>query len=187
MWEEIMSENQRYELYCELIRDLDTGCGLIMEYDSLLHDYKGTTLYQAEAQILKMVGQQPGISAAECARTLNKTLSACSQLIKKLRAKEWILQKRNESNNRVYNLYLTESGRELFLKHQEFESCCYERTYHLLDSFTEEELQIYRKVQQKLNEGFMLDVKDSREFNNDLSLRAKKTSPAGEKKKTAHS
>lgn len=171
-----MSENKRFELYCELIRDLDTGCGIIVEYDSLLHDYKGTILYQAEAQILKMVGQQPGISAAECARTLKKTLSACSQLIKKLRAKDWILQKRNDSNNRIYNLYLTESGKELFLKHQEFERSCYERTYHLLDAFSEEELQIYRRIQQKLNEGFALDVKDSQEFNNGLFRLEKKRS-----------
>ena len=61
------------------------------------------SLYQAESQIIKAVGDQPGITASELSREFHKTNSACSQLIRKLKKKEWIRQERNEKNNREYN------------------------------------------------------------------------------------
>ncbi len=159
-----MKEKQRYSLFCDMIQELDNGCNLISEYDALLHDYNGVVLYQAEAQIIKLVGNSPGISAAECARTLKKTLSACSQLIKKLRAKGWIRQERNELNNRIYNLYLTEEGKEIYKKHRKFEENCYKRTFKLLEIFMEEELKTYIRIQKQLNKAFEMDVEDGREI-----------------------
>ena len=58
-----MGVEKRYELFCELLKTLDEGVDAIEEYDSLLHDYRGTVLYQAESQIIKAVGDQPGITA----------------------------------------------------------------------------------------------------------------------------
>ncbi len=45
---------------------------------------------------LSTVGDQPGITASELSREFHKTNSACSQLIRKLKKKEWIRQERNE-------------------------------------------------------------------------------------------
>ncbi len=162
-----MASSRRYSLFCDMIDELDAAYGLIVEYDAQLHNYNGVILYQAETEIITLVGHFPGISAAECADKLKKTISACSQLIKKLKAKGWVRQVRNELNNRIYNLYLTDAGKEIYKRHKKFEDGCYKRTFKLLDGFTEDEFRTYMKIQQRLNEGFRMDVEDSK----DLSIR----------------
>lgn len=157
-----MDEKSRYELYCQMIDALDCGVNLVEEYDAQLHDYNGVILYQAEAQIIKLVGNHPGITAAECAAILKKTVSACSQLIKKLRQKEWVVQERNETNNRLYNLYLTKEGKEIFKCQRIFEENCYQRTFSLLEQFSTEDLRTYLEIQNRINTGFAKDVEDGK-------------------------
>lgn len=79
--------DERYDLYCKLLYELDEGCRLIVNYDSVPHNYGSATLYQAESQIIHLVGHRPGITASEIAAIFKKTPSACSQLIRKLRKK----------------------------------------------------------------------------------------------------
>lgn len=163
----MMEEKERYALFIDMISEIDTATGLIEEYDSQLHDYNGVILYQAESQLIKLIGDNPGISAAECAKIFQKTVSACSQLIKKLKKKRWIVQERNENNNRVYNLFLTEEGRVIYENHKSFEEKCYRRTYELLDSCTEEDFRTFLKVQRLINTGFRKDVEEGKQL--DLS------------------
>lgn len=157
-----MEDNRRYQLYCELINTLDEGCGLIFEYDSFPHDYGSAVLYQAESRIIHLVGEKPGITATELAGILKKTPSACSQLIRKLRQKGWLEQIRNEHNNREYRLNLTEEGWNIYRGHYKFEQRCYQRSFHNLDGFTDEDLKIYIAIQKKLNETFSMDVEESK-------------------------
>ncbi len=155
-------DKRRYGLYCEMIDQLDEGCRLINEYDAIPHDYGTATLYQAESQLIHLVGEHPGITAVEIASMLKKTPSACSQLIRKLRKKEWMEQVRNEENNREYRLYLTESGWEIFKGHNRFEQACYRRSYGSLAEFSEKDFQTYIEIQKCLNKTFALDVEESR-------------------------
>lgn len=160
-----MIENEdRYILFCQAINELDAGVELINEYDALLHDYGGTIMFQAESQMIKAIGENPGITAAELAAKFCKTSSACSQLIRKLKQKSWVIQKRNESNSREYNLFLTQSGEEIFKNHSSFENACYRRTFQMLDDFSDEDLKTYIKIQKKLNTAFMLDVSESKKI-----------------------
>lgn len=159
-------DKRRYDLYCEMIRQLDEGCGLINEYDAIPHDYGTATLYQAESQLIHLVGEHPGIMAVELAAILKKTPSACSQLIRKLRAKGWMEQVRNKENNREYRLYLTVSGWEIFGGHNQFEQACYRRSFDNLSEFSEADFQTYIRIQKKLNETFALDVAESRQITN---------------------
>ena len=147
-----------------MINELDEGSRFIQEYDSIPHDYGAAVLYQAESQIIHLVGRIPGITAREIAEAFKKTLSACSQLIRKLKKKEWIRQERNEKNNREYNLYLTDEGKVIYKKHEDFENACYERTYHMLDEISEEEMRTYIRIQNQLNRAFKLDVEESRQL-----------------------
>lgn len=55
--------DERYELYCKMLDELDEGCRLIIDYDSVPHNYGSATLYQAESQIIHLVGHRPGITA----------------------------------------------------------------------------------------------------------------------------
>ena len=157
--------DERYDLYCKLLYELDEGCRLIVNYDSVPHNYGSATLYQAESQIIHLVGHRPGITASEIAAIFKKTPSACSQLIRKLRKKELITQKRNKESNREYQLYLTENGVKIFEDHDRFEKRCYQRSYQNLSSFSEDDFKIYIAIQRKLNETFAMDVEES---NHDL-------------------
>ena len=151
---------ERYGLYLEMIERLDEGCRLIMEYDSIPHDYGTETMYQAESQIIHLVGKNPGIRAAELAVLLKKTPSACSQLIRRLRAKAWIKQVRREDNNREYQLNLTETGWKIYEEHDQFEKRCYKRSFDNLAEFSEEDFKTYIAIQRRLNETFAMDVEE---------------------------
>ena len=159
-----MSEQKRYELFCEIINELDRCTALINEYDSQLHDYRGVIMYQAESQMIKAIGDHPGITAAELAKMFNKTNSACSQLIRKLKQKDWVAQSRNEDNSREYNLSLTEQGKEIYLKHREFESACYKRSFAMLEGISEAEMESFVRIQKQLNASFQMDVDESRDL-----------------------
>ena len=131
-------ENERYNLFVQLVEEFDRGCDLAEEYDALLHNYNGTILFQAESQMIKMIGDNPGITASEISKRFGKTGSASSQLIRKMKEKGWVRQERNPDNNRLYNLFLTEEGETIYQNHKQFEERCYQRTFHSLDEFTEE-------------------------------------------------
>ncbi len=141
----------------------DTAYDLMNEYDSLPHYYGSVVLYQAEAYIVNLVGQHPGITVTQLAEILNKTTSACSQIVRKLRAKGFVEQIRNPDNNRLYNLELTKEGTQVFQAHIQFNQECQKKTFDLLQGFTNEELLIHLRVQEKLNEAYQDDVKRSRE------------------------
>lgn len=154
--------NSRYKLYQEMVSVLDEAFELMVEYDSVPHDYGSATLYQAESKLIHLAGSMPGITASELAARLKKTTSACSQIVKKLRKKGWIEQTRNEKNNREYNLFLTDEGKKIFQDHEQFESRCYMRMYRELEEFDENDFQIYMAIQRKMNKSFVLDVEESR-------------------------
>lgn len=141
----------------------DAAYDLMSEYDSLPHYYGSVALYQAEAYIVNLIGQHPGITVTRLAEILNKTTSACSQIVRKLRAKGFVEQIRNPGNNRLYNLELTQEGTKVFQARIRFNQECQKKTFDLLEGFTDEELLIHLKVQQKLNEAYQDDVKRTRE------------------------
>lgn len=157
-----MLTDDRYALLCRLIDSFDMGCKYVYDYNTLLHDYNGVILYQAESQFIRKIGEKPGITITELAVLFDKTKSACSQLMRRMKDKGWLIQTRNVDNNREYNLYLTVEGQEIYEKHRDFEETCYRRTAMMLDQFTEKELMTYINVQNQLNESFCLDVDESR-------------------------
>jgi len=141
----------------------DEAYDLMCEYDTLPHRYGEDTLYQAEGHMIDLVAAHPGITATDLAGILKKTVSACSQMIRKLRAKGWVEQTRNAENNRLYNLTLTESGAKLYEAHQAFSLDCQEKTFELLSGFTEEELAAHLRVQKAINAAYQGDVQRCRE------------------------
>lgn len=153
----------REELLKGIWRAQDEAYSLMVEYDSLPHHYGDHILYQAEGEIIDLIAVHPGITITDLGNILKKTASACSQIVRKLREKGWVEQTRNRDNNRLYNLTLTEDGMKIYEGHQAFTQNCREITYELLGEFTEEELAAHLRVQKKLNEAYVGDVKRSRE------------------------
>lgn len=153
----------RNELLQQIWDEQDTAYALMSEYDSLPHHYGETILYQAEAYIVNNVGRQPDITISELAAILNKTPSACSQSVRKLVEKGLVEQVRNKDNKRVYNLHLTPKGLQVYRDHEEFNQKCQEKTFKKLKSFNMDELTVYLKIQQAINESYQDDVNRSKE------------------------
>lgn len=158
-------EDQREALLRQIWAAQDEAYDLMYEYDSLPHQYGENTLYQSEAQIIDLIGEHPEITVTELAAILKKTPSACSQIVWKLRAKGWVTQVRNEENNRIFNLHLTESGQRVYQDHTAFNHSCQEATFRLLETFSTQELEHHLMVQRKLNEAYQSDVEHSKAHN----------------------
>lgn len=160
--------DKREELLRQLWTAQDEAYDLMCEYDSLPHHYGENILYQAEGHIIDLIAAYPGITITDLGNILKKTPSACSQIVRKLKAKGWVEQTRNEANNRQYNLALTEAGMKVYEDHQAFSRSCQAATFSLLDGFTEEELEHHVAVQRMVNEAYQEDVRRSREKFMDL-------------------
>ena len=84
--------DKRQDLLDRIWTSQDTAYDLMLEYDSLPHRYGEHTLYQAEAQLIALIALHPDITITDIANILRKTPSACSQIVRKLRAKGWVVQ-----------------------------------------------------------------------------------------------
>lgn len=145
---------ERSELAVRLTETFEAGCVLANEYDARPRCYGGETLHRSEVQMLRFVGKHPKTTATEIALAMNKTVSACSQVIRKLRAKNLIKQLRNETNNREYYLELTELGCKVFEARGEFEQERRKRLEDCVSEFSDKEMSIYIEIQECLNEMF---------------------------------
>ena len=133
-------EQQREALLGQIWAAQDEAYDLMYEYDSLPHRYGAHILYQSEAHIIDLIGEHPEITVTELAAI------------------------RNAENNRIYNLYLTESGKQVYQAHTAFNQSCQEATFQLLSNFSPEELEHHLMVQRKLNEAYQDDVRRSRDY-----------------------
>lgn len=159
-----MNDEKRSELLEQIWNQQNQAYDLMCEYDAMPHRYGECMLYQAEAHMIDLIALYPGITAADLASILRKTPSACSQTLRKLREKGLVEQLRNAANNRQYKLRLTESGQALYRDHAAFSADCQQRTFDRLAEFTEEELALYLRVQQRINEAYADDVLRSRKY-----------------------
>ena len=155
---------KRNEILEQLWAEQDRAYDLMEEYDNLPHHYGKDVLYQAEAYVVHEIGKNPNTTTTELASKLNKTTSACSQLVKKLVTKGLVEQTRNEDNKRIYNLTLTEDGQRVYKDHIDFNKMCQKLTFDLLSEISDEELAIHTKVQKIINKAYADDVARSKEY-----------------------
>jgi len=160
----------KYELLCDIMDAMDQAYELMNEYDSMPHKYGDYLLYQSESHLIQYIGKNHGITITELSKVFKKTRSACSQLVRRLRAKGWVAQIRNVDNNREYNLHLTKEGKEVFQNHEEFDTQCFNRKCEMISKFEIEELKIYLEVQKNINEAFKEDVERSHEYFDNMGV-----------------
>ncbi|MDC7239235.1 MAG: MarR family transcriptional regulator [Spirochaetales bacterium] len=75
--------------------------------------YRGEKLYASELQVLALLAERPMIKISDISSTLYFTVSAASQLVKKLTARGLIEKKRNIMNERMIHLVLSPEGEKL--------------------------------------------------------------------------
>lgn len=149
------------ELFTQMITTIDESYDLMLEYANKPHQYNNLMLYPVETHTIQMIGNYPGITASLIAQKLNKTLSACSQILRKLEHKELIIKVKNPTNNREYKLYLTDSCKTIYNLHEQLDAQILLRYYQNLNHLTNEEVEIYLKVQKLLNKEFKQDLEES--------------------------
>ena len=155
------------ELYLQIMDGLEKSCRLMAAYDEMPHEYGDSILYQVESHTIERIGIAPGITSSELSAGMNKTPSASSQIIRKLRKKGLVFQKRNKDNNREYNLFLTDYGWRIYKAHAAVDEECGRRKQ--LSVFSEEELRTYLKIHNVINEGFEADVRQAGKISDALS------------------
>ncbi|MBC5689611.1 winged helix-turn-helix transcriptional regulator [Mediterraneibacter sp. NSJ-55] len=156
-------DQNKDELMRQVWENQDIAYNLMNEYDEILRCYGEYVLYQAEGLVIDLIAAHPGITCTDIAHITNKTASACSQIVRKLRERNWVCQIRNEENNRKFNLELTEIGREICEERKHFTKICQDRMFDMLSIFTEEELMHHIQVQKKINEAYREDIRQSKE------------------------
>lgn len=152
----------REAIYQQMMKQMDIAYDLMEEYDATPHRYGTETLYQVESHMIEMIGNHEGITITEIAKRVKKSKSACSQMVQKLRSKDWVIQKQNKKNNREYNLFLTKDGWNIFHGHQQIDAKCWQRGLQNIQKFSNEELQLYVKIQKQINRSFAEDVEVSK-------------------------
>ena len=152
-------KKKREDILKSLWETQDEAYDLMAEYDGMPHIYGSQLLYQAEGYMLHMIAEHPGSTATEISCLMGKTISACSQIVRKLRLKGLVQQERNPDNNRKYNLWLTDAGAEVHDGYLEFNKYCQDKTFQLLETLTDEELAVHTKVQRVLNEAYRGDIR----------------------------
>lgn len=155
---------KRDELLEQMWAAQDTAYDLMSEYDSQPHSYGENILYQAEAHLIDLIALNPDVTVTDLAGMVRKTPSACSQIVRKLRAKGWVEQVRNAANNRQMMLRLTPAGEHVYRDHAAFDRQCQALTFQRLEGFTEAELAAYLAIQQQINEAYADDVRRSHEY-----------------------
>lgn len=160
-----MPTPERIVLFDDILQEIDITYDLVWEYDAKPHQYGDVVLYQAESYMVDAIGKTPGITITDLAKKERKTKSACSQILRKLMAKEYVVQKRNAQNHREYMLYLTETGDKVFKAHVKVNEFCTNRSLNMLTEFTDEQLEIYLQIQKKINISFKEDVQTNCNLN----------------------
>ena len=152
-----MNEDKE-QLFWRIWNEQEIASSYIAEYDSIPHLYGEYVMYQAEGQIIDLIAQNHNITCSELAEITKKTPSACSQIVRKLKDRGFVIQTRNEKNNRKYNLSLSNVGKKIYEERKHFTKNCQLIMMKMLDRFTEEELIHHIKVQQVINEAYAGDV-----------------------------
>ncbi len=123
-------------------------------YQSKKRSYGKYDMYQAECHTIEIIGDIEGITAKEIAEKSHKTKSAVSQMIKKLREKDFIVEENNEDNHREKNLYLTKKGMKVYEYHKGYDEEAYTDILSKLNNFSNEDLTKYIEIQKILNNIF---------------------------------
>lgn len=149
------------DLLEKLIDVVDQGYDIMQEYANKPRQFNSIMLYPVETQTLEIIAENPGITASKIAKELKKTLSASSQILKKLEQKELITRKKNPDNNREYNLFLTKISQDVIKLHSELDEMIYSRYLENLIALKDEEIESFIKVQKALNLEFLKDLNET--------------------------
>lgn len=126
------------EKFSEIMEALNIHYRITSSYQNTQRYYGiEELLYQADAHIIQMIGNHPGISLNELADKTYRSKSAMSVLIKSLSKKNLVLRQRDEKDNRRYMITLTENGHKIYNYHQKLDEKNYKEMMENMNALGE--------------------------------------------------
>jgi DNA-binding MarR family transcriptional regulator len=110
------------------------------------HEFGDTALYAAEAHLLEIIGENPGITATDIVNYLQVTKGAVSQIVSKLHRKGLIQKSSKTGNMKIKELSLTEKGMEVFLLHEEHDKELMQKMKAGLNKCRREDISIFTSI-----------------------------------------
>lgn len=147
------SSSERVALLQELMQQRRKSTATYMKYLSRIREYApGERLYMREVHMIMFIGPQGSATMASLAEKMEVTQGAVSQIAARLEAKGYIRREPCADNRRITAAYLTEKGRDMYQKHQEYDFKQYARVSPYFECFSEEELRLFEKYEQVLSQ-----------------------------------
>lgn len=98
---------------------------VITYYDYMYtkRDYgNGTPMTMLEIHVLTDINDNPGITITELSNKWKRTTSAISQIIKMCYSLDLVERIRNKDDGKINNLFITDKGAEIVLKHKHYDN-----------------------------------------------------------------
>lgn len=105
------SDSIRNEKFNTILQELRIVFRAIQAHSRVVEEKSG--LSSAQLWMLWELFNTPGLKVSELAKLLSIHLSTCSNMLDKIAAKGLVYRERNESDQRVVRLFLTEQGTTL--------------------------------------------------------------------------
>ena len=143
---------------------------LMMVYQKLPRDYDlGYFMSEVEAHALNYIRREPGMTAKRLGEIMYRTKGTISTLLSQLEKGGFIEQKTNSENLREHQIYLTEKGEEVCVKHTAYDR---RTTSNYLSSIAEhctaEEINGFFKVTHYRCEWLEQTIARERKYYNDV-------------------
>lgn len=140
--------NERFKKLSEIVDPMYDFILTYSNYYSSRRDYGvGEKLTMLEVHYLTDIYDNPGITVTEISKIWNRSKSAISQTVRKLINWEYICKKENTEDGKVYNLYITDIGKEIVMAHKRYDNVDIVKTRkRLLRDFTVDELVAFDEI-----------------------------------------
>lgn len=135
-------ERQREHISVYEIADIMERVAAALLAGKKPHDYgTGKTYTPIEVHTTSYIGDHPGCTITEIAQNWQKTKSAVSQVVKKLRQEKLVRSQTNPKDEKQAMLYLTPEGKLLDAKHRTFDEESWKKALTELEkNYSDEEI-----------------------------------------------
>jgi DNA-binding MarR family transcriptional regulator len=106
----------------------------------------------AQYNVLDILDKQGSKTTKELAEIRGISQAGMSKLTKKLLEKKYIIQKRQETDRRVYDIFITPAGKNFLLRSERFRN---EIMDLIEDTLTEEELNCFMQLCKKITDSYV--------------------------------
>ena len=152
-----MEKLEEFKVLMQNVNYLDR---MLNRYQSLPRRYSSQILlYSSEADLLAEIGLREPITATELARLKISTPSAISQIVKKLDLKGLLEKGTLDGNRKTIYLSLSETGKQVYETHRQWEEKKYRAYLDELTDYTPEDLQKAAKLIDFLSEKYLDEFK----------------------------